>query len=104
MRTDFASAAKIYEQAAQQLTGKPAGAEPRPAEGASFSDFLKQAGTQAVDTLRAGEQTSVNALAGQGDLSDIVSAVSQAEATLQTVVAIRDRVIQAYQDIMRMPM
>jgi len=103
MRTDFASAAKIYEQAAQQLTGKPT-AEPTQAEGASFSDFLKQAGTQAVDTLRSGEQTSVNALAGQSDLSDIVSAVSQAEATLQTVVAIRDRVIQAYQDIMRMPM
>lgn len=103
MRTDFASAAKIYEQAAQQLNGKPAGAEPRPAEGPTFSDFLKQTGTEAVDALHWSEQVSMNALAGKGDLSDIVSAVSQAEATLQTVVAIRDRVIQAYQDIMRMP-
>lgn len=103
MRSDFASAAKIYEQAAQQLTGARGGAEPRPAEGPSFAEFLKQTGGEAVDALRSSEQVSVDALAGKGDISDIVSAVSRAEATLQTVVAIRDRVIQAYQDIMRMP-
>jgi flagellar hook-basal body complex protein FliE len=101
MRTDFAAAAKIYEQAASQVAGTGAG--PRPAEGPSFADFLKQTGADAVDAMKASEQASLNALAGKADLSDIVSAVSQAEATLQTVVAIRDRVIQAYQDIMRMP-
>jgi flagellar hook-basal body complex protein FliE len=102
VRTDLATAAKIYEQAAKQLTAP--GADARPAEGPSFADFLKQAGTDAVQALKASEQTSINGLAGKADLSDIVTAVSQAEATLQTVVAVRDRVIQAYQDIMRMPM
>ena len=101
MRTDLATAARIYEQAAKQLNTP--GVEARPAEGPNFADFLKEAGAEAAQTLRASEQTSVNGLAGKADLSDIVTAVSQAEATLQTVVAVRDRVIQAYQDIMRMP-
>ena len=45
----------------------------------------------------------MHAIAGTGSLTDVVSAVSKAELALQTTVAIRDRVVQAYQDIMRMP-
>jgi len=45
----------------------------------------------------------MGAIAGTGNLTDVVSAVAKAELTLQTTVAIRDRVVQAYQDIMRMP-
>jgi flagellar hook-basal body complex protein FliE len=41
-------------------------------------------------------------LAGKAELSDVIAAVSQAEVSLQTVVAVRDKVIAAYQDIMRM--
>jgi len=102
MRTDLATATKIYEQAVKQLAAP--GTEARATDGPNFADFLKQTGGEAVNALKASEQTSLNGLAGKADLSDIVTAVSQAEATLQTVVAIRDRVIQAYQDIMRMPM
>jgi flagellar hook-basal body complex protein FliE len=40
---------------------------------------------------------------GQGDVVQVVNAVTAAELTLETVVAIRDRVISAYQDIMKMP-
>ena len=42
-------------------------------------------------------------LSSQADLNEIVTAVNNAEMTLQTVVAVRDKVIQAYQEIMRMP-
>jgi flagellar hook-basal body complex protein FliE len=42
-------------------------------------------------------------VAGGGDLTSVVTAVSEAELTLQTVIAVRDRVIEAYKDIMRMP-
>ena len=40
---------------------------------------------------------------GGGNLTDVVTALSRAELTLQTATAIRDRVVQAYQDIMKMP-
>jgi flagellar hook-basal body complex protein FliE len=104
MRSDFAAAAKFYEQVAQSAA-KPLGPgmEPRPAEGPSFSDFLKQAGTDVVDSMKQGEAQTIKGLAGKAELSDIIAAVSQAEVSLQTVVAVRDKVIAAYQDIMRMP-
>jgi flagellar hook-basal body complex protein FliE len=43
------------------------------------------------------------AIAGKADLTEVVTAVTNAEITLKTVLAIRDRVIQAYQEIARMP-
>ena len=50
-----------------------------------------------------GEQVAAEAMVGQADLTDVVMAVNNAELTLQTVVAIRDKVVEAYQEIVRMP-
>jgi flagellar hook-basal body complex protein FliE len=103
MRSDFAAAAKFYEQVAQSAA-KPLGngMEARPTEGPSFADFLKQTGTDTVNNMKQGEAQTIQGLAGKAELSDVISAVSQAEVSLQTVVAVRDKVIAAYQDIMRM--
>ena len=46
---------------------------------------------------------SAMAVTGEADITDVVQAVTSAELTLQTVVAVRDRMISAYQEIMRMP-
>ena len=53
--------------------------------------------------MRQGEAETLKAAAGKADVTDVVTAVAEAEVTLQTVVAVRDRVIQAYQEILRMP-
>jgi flagellar hook-basal body complex protein FliE len=45
----------------------------------------------------------MKAISGGGNLTEVVTAVARAELALQSTVAIRDRVVQAYQDIMRMP-
>jgi flagellar hook-basal body complex protein FliE len=42
-------------------------------------------------------------VAGKTELVDVVTAISAAEASLETVMAVRDQVISAYQEIMRMP-
>jgi flagellar hook-basal body complex protein FliE len=42
-------------------------------------------------------------LTGQGGVTEMVLAVSRAELALQTATAVRDRVVSAYQDVMRMP-
>jgi len=42
-------------------------------------------------------------ITGQANIVDVVSAVNQAEITLDTVVAVRDKVVQANQSIMNMP-
>ncbi len=69
----------------------------------SFSDFLRDKTAESIQTLKAGEQMSAKAVTGEADLTDVVQAVNAAEMTLQTVVAVRDRLIGAYQEIMRMP-
>ncbi|MEP0708640.1 flagellar hook-basal body complex protein FliE [Parvibaculum sp.] len=76
---------------------------PKEADGA-FGDVLKQAMNQTVSTSKAGE-TQMAAVTGGvgGNIVDVVTAVAEAETTLQTVVTVRDKVITAYQEIMRMP-
>jgi len=69
----------------------------------NFQATLAEALNTAVGTMRTGETAAAQGATGQGDLVGVVNAVTAAELTLETVVAIRDRVIAAYQDIMKMP-
>ena len=69
----------------------------------SFSDFLRDNIQNSVETMKSGEELSARAVTGDANLTDVVQAVTSAELTLQTVVALRDRMISAYQEIMRMP-
>ncbi len=92
------------------LTVSPAGAAraySRVQSGAEastgFGDVLQKALGAVVQTGQAAEAQSMQAIAGGGNLTDVVTAVSQAEMALQSAVAIRDRVVSAYQDVMRMP-
>ena len=71
--------------------------------GQSFADLLKETAEGVVDTTRHSEAMSMKAAAKQAELVDVVTAVTNAEVALQAVVAVRDKVVQAYQDIMRMP-
>ena len=69
---------------------------------AGFGDMLGRAMQGAVDAGHAADTQSMQAISGGGSITDVVTAVSKAELALQSTVAIRDRVVQAYQDIMRM--
>jgi flagellar hook-basal body complex protein FliE len=71
--------------------------------GADFGSALTRAIEGAVATGRQADAQSAAAVSGGGNITEVVTAVSKAELALQTTVAIRDRVVQAYQDIMRMP-
>jgi len=94
-----AAAVSAAYQAAAKIGGESIGA----GQGAGFGDFLTHALKDAVGTMKAGEQAAAQQAAGQGDIVNVVNAVNQAEITLDTVVAVRDKVIQAYQSIMQMP-
>ena len=67
-----------------------------------FGDMLGRAMQGAVDAGHAADTQSMQAISGGGSITDVVTAVSKAELALQSTVAIRDRVVQAYQDVMRM--
>lgn len=69
----------------------------------SFSEFVGSALKSAAASGYKSEAVSAKALAGKADITDVVTAVSNAEMALNTVVVVRDRVISAYQDIIKMP-
>jgi flagellar hook-basal body complex protein FliE len=71
--------------------------------GVKFSDMLKEKVSDSIDTMRAGELMSAKAITGDAQLTEVVQAVTASEVTLQTMVSVRDRMISAYQEIMRMP-
>ena len=89
---------------AQALDRSAAAAVPAPhAPVQSFTELLAQTLDSAVDAGRHSEAMAQKAALGTADLQDLVEAVNAAELSLQSVVAVRDRIIGAYQDIMRMP-
>lgn len=102
MALNIAGAAAAY--ARQANTGGASPMEARSKDPAkSFADLLGDAVSGAIDAGRQSEKLSIEAIAGKANLQEVVTAVTNAEVTLQTALAIRDRVVQAYQDIMRMP-
>lgn len=101
MVNKIADAANAYAAAAGRLA-EP-GMPPRDVRTGSFAEALERAARDTIGTVRQGEMMSAAAVIGKADLTDVVAAVTSAEMTVQTVVAVRDRVIQAYQEILRMP-
>lgn len=87
--------------------GKDVGGSDRAAAGsappeAGFGDIVQTMVTDAASAMRDAEAASIRQVAGKGDLIDVVTAIGAAEIALDTVVAVRDRVVSAYSDIMRM--
>lgn len=93
-------AAKAY--AAIQGGGMPTGAA-APTAAPGFGELLQNVMGDMTQATKAAETQMAQNVRGQGSLIDVVTAVSSAEAQLETVIAVRDQVISAYQEIMRMP-
>jgi len=94
------AAAKAYT-AAQSGVGSALGGN-KEAQG-GFGDMVKSAMSQVMHTSKNAELQIANQVQGKAELIDVVTAISSAEASLETVMAVRDQVIAAYQEIMRMP-
>jgi flagellar hook-basal body complex protein FliE len=71
--------------------------------GGEFAQMVQQFAGNAASTAKGSEKMMIQAAAGRADLVDVVTAISESEAALETLVAVRDKVIAAYEEIMRMP-
>jgi flagellar hook-basal body complex protein FliE len=100
MAIDPVSAARAYQQAAQAMNG---GGAAQAGESVDFGGLVQQAIRQAGESASVAEQQGLAVAAGQADIVDVVTAIAAAETQLQTVIAVRDQVISAYQEILRMP-
>jgi flagellar hook-basal body complex protein FliE len=88
-------------RAAQQSVSQKQ--EPDEATALNFGALVSNAVTEASGSVAHAEQLTAAAAAGEAELLDVVTAVSAAEISLETVVAVRDEVVRAYQEILRMP-
>ncbi len=100
---NYMSAIKAYSDVA---AGKPMGSQ-KPQDvthGGEFADLVQSALKEAVKIGERSEQMTISGINDRADISKVVSAVAEAELTLQTVVTVRDKVLDAYREIIRMPM
>ena len=106
MVTPYSAATAAYGQA-QRLISNAGQATPNPLEqqpatpdfGAMVSENIQSV----IDAGRMSDQKSIDMVNGKTDVVDVVTAIAETEVAVETMVTIRDRVIQAYEEIMRMP-
>jgi flagellar hook-basal body complex protein FliE len=96
----YASASRLITQAAKPNTDLTALANPG---GSNFADLLAQNVQSVVDQGKASDQMALDMVNGKANVVDMVTAISETEMAIESMVTIRDRVIAAYEEIMRMP-
>jgi flagellar hook-basal body complex protein FliE len=96
----YASTARLADPSSG--LGKAAGTDPG-AGGPSFGALLNDALGAVADIGHKSDAQTRAMVAGKADMIDVVTAVSETEVAVQTMVSIRDKVIEAYQNIMQMP-
>ena len=101
------SAANAYAAMQKAASGgaglKPPSSDQNAGGTGAFAGMLQQFVSGTVDSARKSEGAMTQAIAGKADMVDVVTAVAESEAALETLVAVRDRMISAYEEIMRMP-
>jgi flagellar hook-basal body complex protein FliE len=102
-------AARLYQGAATPNPSFPASGATAPREATtpfapgSFGETAATAARDFAETLRSAERTAQDAMVGKADPHALVEALSQSELAVEAAVAVRDRVVEAYQEILRMP-
>ncbi len=96
-------AAGAYAAAMGQIAKSSEGAKPPSAGQGDFGAVLKESLEATVSAGNKADAAIVSQIAGKADVVDVVSAVAEAEIAMKTLVSVRDRMISAYQDILKMP-
>jgi flagellar hook-basal body complex protein FliE len=94
----YAKLAKLADPGAS--LGKAAGTD---SNGPSFGAMVKDAINSVVEAGKKSDAQSHAMAAGKANLVDVATAVTETEIAVQTLVSVRDKVIAAYEEIMRMP-
>ncbi len=110
MSINVANAAGAYTDAIKRMAQAASGENTSPEKSGgksgveSFGQMLAQQVSGVESAAKASEAAATQAVSGgSSNLVDLVTQVAEAELMLQTAVTVRDRVITAYQEIMRMP-
>ena len=94
----YAKLARLADPGANPLSKGPGDSG-----GPRFGAMVKEAINSVVETGRKSDGLAQGMAAGKANIVDVVTAVSETEVAVQTLVSVRDKVISAYEEIMRMP-
>ena len=75
----------------------------QPQQGEASGNAFQQLATDFARTLAEGEGAAKAAMVGKADAHSLVQALAQTELAIETAVTLRDKVVEAYQEILRMP-
>lgn len=92
-----------YRSSSAIKSTAPAFGGPQAVERPSFTDMIGKAGAEVVEGLRAAEAKAEAGLTGKADTQQVVEATLELDSTVKVAVAVRDKLVEAYQEIMRMP-
>ena len=96
-------AANAYANLARILDGAGAGKSAESdSKGPSFASVLKDALGSVVEAGRKSDAQTVAMASGKANVMDVVTAVAETDVAVSTLVSVRDKVIQSYEDIMKM--
>ena len=92
----YAALSRIMESGGAEKSGQSAG-------GPSFCALLKDAVGSVLDAGKKSDAQTMAMSSGKANVMDVVTAVAETDVAVSTLVSVRDRVIQSYEDIMKMP-
>ena len=72
------------------------------AQTADFASILARAAQGAIDTMKGSEAVAIEGIQGKASVQQVAEKVMAAEHTLQTAIAIRDKIVAAYLELARM--
>jgi flagellar hook-basal body complex protein FliE len=96
-------AANAYAKLAKMMESGAAAGKASEAGGPSFAAVLKDALGSVMESGRKSDAQTVAMASGKANVMDVVTAVADTDVAVSTLVSVRDRVIQSYEDIMKMP-
>src|SRR3954447_23955774 len=96
-------AANAYASLGRMLESAGGAGKASEAAGPSFGAVLKDAIGRGMDAGRKSDTQTLAMASGKANVMDVVTAVAETDVAVSTLVSVRDRVIQAYEDIMKMP-
>ncbi len=92
----YASLARLMESGGAEKSAGTSG-------GPSFSSVLKDAVGSVLEAGKKSDAQTMAMTSGKANVMDVVTAVAETDVAVSTLVSVRDRVIQSYEDIMKMP-
>lgn len=96
----YSQAQKLISDAGKAMPGQE---QPVTQQMPDFGEMVSQNVQSVAESGQVSDQMTVDMVNGNANIVDVVTAIAETELAIESVVAVRDRVIQAYEEIMRMP-